>query len=114
MGLLCSAATDSAVKQLLIRKQLDWCSNVAQVKCATAAWCGWVHLQKVQELKGLHLKAKAAIHHEQHQVSILGSIYHAMQVLQPGNMDDISPSHASVCKSWKHAEVGGHVSRMEQ
>jgi hypothetical protein len=46
---------------------------------ATPAPPQWLHhyLQQVEELKGLHFQAKAAINHQQHQVSHLCSVHHA-------------------------------------
>ena len=42
---------------------------------------GAAHLEDVQELKGLHLKAEGAVHKQQHQVSILGCVDHGIEIL---------------------------------
>ena len=49
------------------------------------AWDGsgvGADLQDVEELEGLHLEAEAGINQQQHQVRVLGSVYHAVQVLR--------------------------------
>ena len=43
------------------------------------------HLKKIEELKRFHLKSKATVHHEQDQISVLGSINHPMQILHSSN-----------------------------
>ncbi len=40
-----------------------------------------VHLTDIQELKDLHLKAKASVHQDQHQVCHLGNVNHTVDVV---------------------------------
>lgn len=81
----CDTAQTSTEQRLTVGICWSFCTRITQELCIITACKDELykaHLKQVEELKCFHLKAKAAIHHEQDQVSILGSINHAMQTLQ--------------------------------
>jgi hypothetical protein len=39
------------------------------------------NLKNVEKLKGLHLKAKAAVHQQHHQVGHLSQIHHGVEII---------------------------------
>jgi hypothetical protein len=58
----------------------------------------WMHLQDVEEFKGFHFKSECAVDQQQHQISVLGSIDHAIQILLSQTAEIFRKTHAT--HSW--------------
>ncbi len=57
---------------------------------ASTVRCKEIDLKHVEELKGLHLEAKAGVNQQQHQVGELGRIDHCIEILRAqGTVDSL-------------------------